>query len=45
MSEFYKPSKEENIRHNDKFFSINWPKRTSIISKKDLKIPIFLPDK
>jgi dTDP-4-dehydrorhamnose 3,5-epimerase len=45
MSEFYKPKKEQHIRFNDNFFSIKWPKKPSIISKKDLNILNFKPDK
>ena len=41
MSDFYKPSKEQHIRFNDKFFSIKWPQKPSVISKKDLNIVNF----
>ena len=41
MSDFYKPSKEQQIRFNDKFFSIKWPQKPSVISKKDLNISNF----
>ena len=41
MSDFYKPSKEQHIRFNDKFFSIKWPQKPSVISKKDLNISNF----
>ena len=42
MSEFYKPSKEMNIRYDDKFFSIKWPHKPKVISKKDQNIPDFI---
>ena len=41
MSEFYKPSQARSIRYNDKFFSIKWPYKTKVISKKDLNIKDF----
>ena len=41
MSEFYKPSKARSIRYNDKFFSIKWPYKPKVISKKDLNIKDF----
>tara|TARA_B100001057_G_scaffold480399_1_gene553213 strand:- start:45 stop:575 length:531 start_codon:yes stop_codon:yes gene_type:complete len=41
MSEFYKPSKARSIRYNDKFFSIKWPCKPKVISKKDLNIKDF----
>ena len=44
MSEFYKPSKAKGIRYNDKFFSIKWPHKPKIISKKDLNIRDFVLD-
>tara|TARA_B100000989_G_scaffold119333_1_gene87897 strand:- start:25279 stop:25803 length:525 start_codon:yes stop_codon:yes gene_type:complete len=43
MSSFYKPSKEKNIRWNDKFFSIKWPHKPKHLSKKDSLIPDFKP--
>ena len=43
MSSFYKPSKERNIRWNDKFFSIKWPHKPKYLSKKDSLIPDFKP--
>ena len=41
MSEFYKPSQARSIRYNDKFFSIKWPYKPKVISKKDLNIKDF----
>ncbi len=41
VSEFYNPKKEKGILYNDPFFSIKWPAKPTLVSKKDLKWPIF----
>lgn len=41
MSNFYKPLKAKCIRYDDKFFSIKWPYRPKIISKKDRETKDF----
>ncbi len=41
VSEFYNPKKEKGVLYNDPFFSIKWPAKPTLVSKKDLKWPIF----
>lgn len=36
MSNRYEPKAGKGIKYNDKYFSINWPIKPKIISKKDL---------
>ena len=41
VSEFYNSKKEKGVLYNDPFFSIKWPNKPSLVSKKDLNWPIF----
>ena len=41
MSNFYKRKSSKSIRYNDKFFSVRWPIKPKVISKKDLNIKDF----
>ena len=36
MSQFYKPGSASSFKYNDKYFSIKWPKKPKVISKKDI---------
>lgn len=42
VSEYYVPTKEFGYSWNDKFFSINWPIRDAILSKKDSALPFYI---
>ena len=41
LDNFYAPKFESGIIYNDKYFSIKWPKKNMIVSKKDLNLLTF----
>lgn len=44
MSNVYKPSKEYGFKYDDEFFSVKWPYKPKVISKKDLNLKDFDPN-
>ena len=43
VSAFYAPEAERGFRHDDPFFSIQWPQPVTVISPKDASWPDFDP--
>lgn len=42
VSEYYTPEAERGVRFDDPSFSIDWPKKPTVVSERDLTHPLFM---